>query len=156
MKISSAPVDTKKRDFLKLAGVLGLGAIAASALPQKAQAYVMGSSPTSSVVGVKNAANTRIDPATEEGNLATIAGKDFATQTTLAQIKANSDKFNFDGESLMVTGLSTDGLTNTVKTVDANSARVGLASNDSIVLMRRMVKLMESKATVDTATRRRI
>lgn len=156
MKISSAPVDTKKRDFLKLAGVLGLGAIAASALPQKAQAYVMGSSPTSSVVGVKNAANTRIDPATEEGNLATIAGKDFATQTTLAQIKANSDKFNFDGESLMVTGLSTDGLTNTVKTVDANSARVGLASDDSIVLMRRMVKLMESKATVDTATRRRI
>jgi hypothetical protein len=156
MKTSSAPVDNKKRNFLKVAGIVGLGLIASQAFPKKTEAYSMGSSPTSGVVGAKNSANTRIDPAIEGGNLATIAGKDFATQTTLALLKANADKFTFDGESLQVTGLSTDGLTDTVKTVDTGSTRVGLQSEDSIVLMRRMVKLMESKATVDSANRRRI
>ncbi len=59
-------VDDGKRSFLKLASVVGLGVVAASALPQKAQAYVMGSAPTSSVVGVKNASNVRVNPATQE------------------------------------------------------------------------------------------
>lgn len=67
-------VDDSKRNFLKLAGVLGLGVVAASALPEKAQAYVMGSSPTSGVVGVKNASNARISPATEETLQALIEG----------------------------------------------------------------------------------
>lgn len=61
-----APVDGDKRNFLKLASVVGLGLVAASTLPEKAHAYVMGSSPTSGVVGVKNAGNTRINPATED------------------------------------------------------------------------------------------
>lgn len=155
MKSASAPVDSKKRDFLKVAGVVGLGLVASQVFPKKAEAYVLGSSPTSGVVGLKNAANTRIDPALEGGNLATIAAEDFATQATLALIKTNSDKFNFTGTDLKVTGLS-DGLSDTVKTSDKSATQVGLASEDSIVLMRRMVKLMESKATVDTANRRRI
>lgn len=59
-------VDGHKRGFLKLAGVLGLGVVAASAIPEKAQAYVMGSSPTSGVVGMKDVGNIRINPATED------------------------------------------------------------------------------------------
>ncbi len=66
VRVMPGRVDDSKRSFLKLASVVGLGVVAASALPQKAQAYVMGSSPTSSVVGVKNAANVRVNPSTEE------------------------------------------------------------------------------------------
>ena len=157
-KKEKANIDTEKRGFLKLAGVLGLGALAASALPQKAQAYVMGSSPTSGVVGMKNAANTRIDPATEGGNLATIAGKDFATQTTLAQIKTNSDKFNFDGTDLKVvnTGGGGGGGASEVGILDKTNTQINPATDDSVILLRRMVKLMESQATVDVANRQRI
>lgn len=59
--------DSSKRIFLKALGIGGLGIVAASLLPKKADALVLGSTPTSSVVGVKNAANTRIDPATASG-----------------------------------------------------------------------------------------
>ena len=150
--------DVEKRGFLKLAGVLGLGVMAASALPQKAQAYVLGSSPTSGVVGVKNTANTRIDPATEGGNLATIAGKDFATQTTLALIKTNSDKFNFDGTDLKVvnTGGGGGGGATEVGILDKTNTQINPVTEDSVILLRRMVKLMESQATVDVANRQRI
>jgi hypothetical protein len=64
--VAAAQIDDSKRNFLKLASVIGVGALAASAIPQKAQAYVMGSSPTSGVVGVKDATNARVNPATEE------------------------------------------------------------------------------------------
>lgn len=75
-------IDDSKRNFLKLAGVLGLGVVAASALPEKAQAYVMGSSPTSGVVGVKDATNARISPATEETLQALIEGNAVLKKTT--------------------------------------------------------------------------
>lgn len=39
---------------------------------------------------------TIIDPATEGGNLATLAGKDFATETTLAAVKAKTDNIPSD------------------------------------------------------------
>lgn len=58
--------DQGKRNFLKFAGIAGAGIAAATLLPNKAHALIMGSSPTTGVVGVKNAANTRINPATEE------------------------------------------------------------------------------------------
>lgn len=67
-------LDDRKRSFLKLASLVGLGVVAASALPEKAQAYVMGSSPTSGVVGVKNSGNTRINPATEDTLQLLLAG----------------------------------------------------------------------------------
>lgn len=68
------PIDTEqpevndqgKRNFLKVAGIAGAGIIASQLAPQKAHALIMGSSPTTGVVGVKNAANTRINPATED------------------------------------------------------------------------------------------
>lgn len=187
-KAEKVNIDTEKRGFLKLAGVLGLGAIAATALPQKAQAYVMGSSPTSGVVGVKNAANTRIDPALEGGNLAsiktstdrfadsggggyirqdsaatiakesggnlaTLAGKDFATEATLAAIKTQTDKFTFSGSNLLTAGGSGGGAT-TLE--DISGTQVNPATDDALVYLRRMVKIMESQATVDSANRQRI
>lgn len=156
-KQKTVSVDTDKRGFLKLAGILGLGVAAASALPQTAQAYVMGSSPTSGVVGLKNAANTRIDPATEGGNLATIAAKDFATQTTLDLIRVNSDKFNFTGQDLKVVNSGGGGGgASEVGILDKTNTQINPATDDSVILLRRMVKLMESQATVDVANRQRI
>lgn len=74
-KTKDMSVDDQKRLFLKVAGVTGLGLIASSVFPKNAKAYVAGSTPTSNVVGVKNASNTRINPATEETVSALITGQ---------------------------------------------------------------------------------
>lgn len=64
---SPPPVhDKNKRTFLKAAGFASVGLIASLFLPKKAEAFVLGSAPTTGVVGVKNVANARINPATEE------------------------------------------------------------------------------------------
>lgn len=60
--------DSKKRHFLKILGGGALGILATSLLPEKASALVVGSTPTSNVVGVRDANNTRISPATSTGN----------------------------------------------------------------------------------------
>ncbi len=67
--------DDKKRAFLKVAGVAGVGLIASQIIPQKAEALIMGGTPSASVVGVKNANNTRINPATEETLSLLLAGQ---------------------------------------------------------------------------------
>lgn len=59
-------VNDHKRAFIKLLGVVGLGFIVTALFPKKADALVFGSAPASNVVGVKNASNTRINPATDE------------------------------------------------------------------------------------------
>lgn len=66
--VSETPsgVDDKKRLFLKVASVAGLGIAASAIFPNSADAYVAGSTPTSNVVGLKDDSNTRINPATEE------------------------------------------------------------------------------------------
>lgn len=69
------PQDGDKRAFIKLAGIVGLGIAASSVLPKKAEAYVLGSAPTSNVVGLKNAANTRINPATDESLTSLLTGQ---------------------------------------------------------------------------------
>ncbi len=58
--------NTKKRLFLKLLGVAGLGFVGSLIFPKKADAYVFGSTPASNTVGLKDASNARINPATEE------------------------------------------------------------------------------------------
>ncbi|MFT7565367.1 MAG: hypothetical protein ACI8V7_000365 [Candidatus Paceibacteria bacterium] len=58
--------DNGKRKFLKVAGFASAGVVASQLLPKKASAFIMGSSPTTGVVGVKDSTNTRINPATEE------------------------------------------------------------------------------------------
>jgi hypothetical protein len=67
--------DEHRRLFLKVLGGTGLGLMAMSMLPKKASALVAGSAPTSGVVGVKDASNARINPATEESLAALIAGQ---------------------------------------------------------------------------------
>jgi hypothetical protein len=81
--------DQGKRTFLKVASITGAGIVASQLLPKKAQALIMGSSPTTGVVGVKNAANTRINPATEE-TASTLATE--ATASTLLK----TDDLTFD------------------------------------------------------------
>ena len=102
--VEEEEVDNKKRTFLKVAGATGLGLAAATLLPKSASAYVTGSTPTSNVVGVKNAANTRINPATEE-TVATLATEatvaTLATQATAATLLKTSD-LTFDAGSLQV------------------------------------------------------
>jgi len=58
--------DQSRRNFLKVAGIAGAGLVVSQLSPNKAHALIMGSSPTTGVVGVKNSTNTRINPATEE------------------------------------------------------------------------------------------
>ena len=78
--------DGDKRAFFKVAGIAGAGLLASQLLPHKAEALIMGSTPAANVVGVKNSSDARIDPATE---------------TTLAAIKTQTDKFTFSGSNLL-------------------------------------------------------
>lgn len=75
--------DTDKRFFLKALGVAGLGLAATQLLPKKAEALVMGSTPSASVVGVKNASNTRVNPATEETVSSLLSGQGVNKLTTV-------------------------------------------------------------------------
>ena len=170
--------DDDKRNFLKILGGVGVGAAVLSMMPSKAQALIIGSSPTAGIVGVKNSSNNSVNPATEDGNLATIASKDFATETTLntlknkdfatqstlatrasestlAAIKANSDKFLFDGSGKLLTASSDVGFEIT-KIQDVAGNTINPSSEESILYLRRMVKMMESNAVVDNQMRQRI
>ena len=88
--------DQGKRTFLKVASIAGASAIASQILsPKKASAFIMGSSPTTGVVGVKDSTNARINPATEE-TVSTLA-----TQATAATLLKTSD-LTFDTGNLQV------------------------------------------------------
>lgn len=141
-------VDDSKRMFLKAAGIAGLGVAATALFPRQADAYVAGSTPTSNVVGVKNVANTRVNPATED----TLATR--ASEATLALIKTNSDKFNFDGQNLKVT--SAGAISGTVGVQDTSNTQVNPATEDSIILLRRILKQVDSLGVVDSAQRQKV
>lgn len=79
--VEVSEVDDAKRGFLKLAGIVGLGVVASQLLPGKADAYVLGGTPTSNVVGVKNASNTRINPATDETLQQAVTGQGVSKMT---------------------------------------------------------------------------
>jgi len=66
LKITKEYSHNNKKTFLKVLGVVGLGFLITSLLPKKADALVFGSTPSSSTVGVKDASNIRINPATNE------------------------------------------------------------------------------------------
>ncbi len=67
--------DSNKRFFLKALGVAGAGVVASQLLPSKASALVMGSTPASSVVGLKNSSNVRVNPATEDTLSSLLSGQ---------------------------------------------------------------------------------
>ena len=151
--------DEKRRLFLKTLGVIGAGAVGASMLPKKADALVMGGTPGSSVVGVKNTSDVRIDPATE-GTVGSIKTATEATKIATDSIKTNTDtlvtnsnKFTFAGSDLNVVK-ATD--SDNVIFQDDSANTISSYSEDAIVMLQRIVKQMESKATVDVANRRRI
>lgn len=58
--------DAQKRMFFKGLAAVVVGLFAASALPRHAQALVMGGTPSTGVVGLKDSSNARVNPATEE------------------------------------------------------------------------------------------
>jgi predicted RNA-binding protein Jag len=214
--------ENKKRMFLKMAGVVGLGTAATLLFPKKAEAIVFGSTPASNVVGVKDAGNTRINPAKEDGNLATIktntdglvasgAGGYIRQDSTatiaketggnLASIKTSADTLTTAGgggyvrqDSTATIAKETGGNLSTLATnipakgqalmaasmpvviasdqtaipvsgsfsveavglKDTKNTAINPATEDAITYLRRMVKLMESQATVDAGNRQRI
>lgn len=82
--VSQKPVsDEKRRLFLRTLGVIGAGAVGASMLPKRADALVMGGTPATSVVGIKNASDVRVNPATEE-TLASLPNGKVVIKKTIA------------------------------------------------------------------------
>lgn len=149
--------DTNKRTFLKIAGVAGVSLIASQLFPKNAEALIMGGTPSSSVVGVKDANNIRIDPATEAtiatlGSEATLATR--ASEATLSSIKTNSDKFQFDISGNLLT--STTGGASSVTLQDTTATVVNPATDDSAMLLRRLVRQVDSLAVVDSAQRQKV
>lgn len=137
--------DRQRRLFLKSLGVIGLGALGASMFPKKTSALVMGGTPATSVVGVKDVSNVRINPATE-GSLTSVKNN---TDTLVT----NSNKFTFSGSNLLV---ESAGGSDVVGVKDADGNRIDPVSEDAVVMLRRVVKLLESSATVDVANRQRM
>lgn len=162
-ELTESVKDFDKRTFLKVLGMAGLGLVGASLFPKKADALIIGNQSTSGTISLKNVAGNKINPAKEDGNLATLAGKDFATETTLvgiksgtdnlSTIKTNTDKFTFIGDSLKTIAA---GGSDIVGLKDITNTQINPATDDAIVYLRRMVKLMESQATVDSGNRQRI
>jgi hypothetical protein len=179
--------DSKKRSFLKLAGVVGVGAVAASLIPKRADALVFGSTPTSNVVGMKNVLNLRVNPATEDTLASVKAQTDLltfdgvsspnlkvnvaagdigilnaanavinpATEETLALIKTQTNKLTFDGSNNLLTA-SSGGSASIVGVKDTTGTQINPSTDDSAQYLRRIVKLMESQAVVDSGNRQRI
>ncbi len=74
--------DAGKRTFLKVLGGAGLGAVALSMIPHKAEALIVGSQGSNTIVGIKNKDNARINPATEESLLSAVSGQSVSKLTT--------------------------------------------------------------------------
>ena len=74
--------DDRRRVFLKLLAGAGLGAAAVTILPRRAEALVMGGTPATSVVGLKDDADARINPATEETLQSLLTGNGVLKKTT--------------------------------------------------------------------------
>lgn len=75
------PQDAHKRLFLKGFAVIVAGFFASSFFPKKAEALVLGNTPSSSIIGVKNASNVRVNPATEESLAAMLLGNSIQKKT---------------------------------------------------------------------------
>ena len=136
--------DQGKRNFLKVAGVVGASAIASQILaPQKASAFIMGSSPTTGVVGVKNSTNTRINPATEE-TVSTLA-----TEATVSTLLKPSD-LTFDAGSLQVKVTAVSGAGSSSYSDSGNVAKSGLVDGDRHVQVDVLSSALPTTASTET------
>jgi hypothetical protein len=120
-ELSKNVADFDKRAFLKVLGVAGLGLAATSLFPKKSEALIIGGQSTSGVLGVKNSSDVRINPAKEDGNL--------------ASIKTNTDKLTFDSSNNLLTS-------NTISELSANN--IGNSINDqSLWMLRKITNLLK-------------
>lgn len=134
--------DFDKRAFLKVLGVAGLGIAATSLFPKKSEALIVGSTPTSNVVGVRDIANNKINPAKEDGNL--------------ANIKTNTDKFTFDGSNNLLTKSAVT-VSNTSNTqinpaTEEGLANIGNSVNDQSIWMLRKILVLLKPLGMTTGT----
>lgn len=120
--------DKNKRTFLKVAGIAGAGIIASLLLPKKADALIMGSSPTTGVVGVKNAANTRINPATQETVSTLLKTSDLTFAAGDLQVKVTSLPPSSFSDSA---GVAKSGLVNAARNVQVDVLSSALPSSAS-------------------------
>ncbi len=158
--------DNDKRSFLKFLGIAGVGLVASQVVPQKAEALIMGGTPSTSTLAIKNVANQKINPATEE-TVATLATEATlsnvsteatlltrASESTLSAIKTNSDKFLFDINGNLLTAQTGGASAVTIK--DISGAQINPATEESNILLRRLLRQVDSLAVVDSAQRQKI
>ncbi len=127
--------DADKRAFLKVAGVAGLGVLASSLVPRQAEAYVLGSAPTSSVVGVKDATNARVNPATED---------------TLDTLLKTTD-LDFDGSGYLNVNVQAGGGAGGSSFSDSGDvSRLGLVDGDRHVQVDVLSSVLPSSASTET------
>ncbi len=130
---SSKPTigDKNKRTFLKMAGIAGASIIGSLLLPKKADALIMGSSPTTGVVGVKNSTNARINPATIEA------------VSTLSELTFDTGSLNVKVTSQPATGNSFSNV--------GNEAKSGLVDGDRHVQVDVVSSALPTDASTETA-----
>lgn len=127
-------VDKNKRSFLKVAGIAGAGLVGSLLLPEKADALIMGSSPTTGVVGVKDSTNTRINPATEE---------------TLNEVLKTSD-LSFDAGALEVKVTSVSGAGSSSFSDSLGDAKSALVDGDRHVQVDVLSSALPTSASTET------
>lgn len=126
-------VNKDKRTFLKVLGIAGASIVGSLLLPKKADALIMGSAPTTGVVGVKNSANARINPATEE---------------TVSSLLKPTD-LTFDAGSLNVKVTSQPATGNSFSN-SGNVAKSGLVDADRHVQVDVLSSALPSSASTET------
>lgn len=122
---------------------------------------------TDNLAGIKTGTDNLATIKTDLDTLTTAGGGGYVRQDStgtiaketggnLAAIKTNSDKFTFDVDGNLLTAGSSSGSASAVGIKNADDVRITPVQDDSVILLRRIVKLMESQATVDSANRQRI
>ncbi len=117
----NGPTDERRRVFLKGILVLIAGAFASTLFPNKAEALVMGSSPGTGIVGMRNAANARINPAVIEGNSVlkktTVISSSGAVHTPASgkKMRVYNTKFSLDANMTSISFRFTAGGTDVEK-----------------------------------------
>jgi len=126
--------DWGKRNFLKVAGIAGVSLVSSLVLPKKAEALIIGSSPTTGVVGVKDSTNTRINPATEE---------------TASSLLKTSD-LTFDSGALEVKVASTSGEGSSSFSDSGSVAKSALVDSDRHVQVDVLSSALPTSASTET------
>jgi hypothetical protein len=134
--------DGDRRSFLKFVGGASVGAAVLSMIPTKAQALIVGSSPTAGIVGVKNTSNVGINPATEEtlqglisgqgvkkGTISLSASGVVLTPASGKKIRIYANRFSLTNDAALVSFRFTSGGTDFEKYVSPKTGGLYGANN---------------------------